>query len=103
LERPRAGLVEPEAAAEGVFVMSFTQLDPTLPVSVEGKGAGFAFAVIDYGQEHHLIWVVAIDGTGEIWSAPNPKVRMQSNWTMGRKISPPGNVEPLRTAAAATG
>ena len=83
--------------------MTFTQLDPTLPVSVEGKGSGFAFAVIDYGQEHHLIWVVAIDGTGEIWSAPNPKVRMQSNWTMGRKISASGNVEPLRTAAAATG
>jgi hypothetical protein len=83
--------------------MSFTQLDPTLPVFVEGKGTGFAFAVIDYGQEHHLIWVVAIDVTGEIWSAPNPKVRMQSNWTMGRKISAPANVEPLRTAAVATG
>ncbi len=83
--------------------MSFKQLNPTMPVSVEGKGTGFAFAVIDYGQEHHLIWVVAIDGTGEIWSAPNPKVRVQSNWTMGRKIAPPTNVEPLRTAAAAAG
>jgi hypothetical protein len=72
-------------------------------VSVEGKGSGFAFAVIDYGQEHHLIWGVAIDGTGEIWSAPNPKVRMRSNWTMGRKSPPASNVEPLRTAAAAQG
>ena len=44
-------------------VMSFTQLNPTLPVTVEGKGKGYAFAVIDYGQEHHLIWVVALDGT----------------------------------------
>ncbi|MBU4435362.1 MAG: hypothetical protein KKC14_13210 [Alphaproteobacteria bacterium] len=83
--------------------MTFKQLNPTIPVSVDGKGSGFAFAVIDYGQEHHLIWVVAIDGTGEIWSAPNPKVRVQSNWTMGRKIAPPAKVEPLRTAAAATG
>jgi len=87
----------------GRLAMSFQQLNPTLPVTVEGKGSGFAFAVIDYGQEHHLIWVVAIDGTGEIWSAPNPKVRVQSNWTMGRKIAPPANVESLRTAAVAAG
>lgn len=32
--------------------MRFTQLDPQLPVTVGGKGAGYAFAVIDYGQEH---------------------------------------------------
>ena len=62
----------------------FTQLDPTIPVHVLGKGDGYAIAVIDYGQEHNLIWVTAIDATGEIWCAPNPKVRMQKNWTMGR-------------------
>ena len=81
--------------------MSFTQLDPTVPVTVEGKGDGFAFAVIDYGQEHHLIWVVAIDATGEIWSAPNPKVRVQGNWTLGRQRPPKDNIEPLRPAASA--
>lgn len=64
--------------------MSFTQLEPTIPVTVEGKGSGYAFAVIDYGQEHNLIWVTAINETGEIWCAPNPKVRMATNWTMGR-------------------
>ena len=66
--------------------MSFTQLDPPLPLVVEGKGPGFAVAVIDYGQEHNLIWVTAITETGEIWCAPNPKVRMQSNWSLGRDI-----------------
>lgn len=65
--------------------MTFTQLDPPLPLTVLGKGDGFAVAVIDYGQEHNLIWVTAISETGEIWCAPNPKVRMQANWTMGRK------------------
>ena len=65
--------------------MSFQQLDPPLPVHVLDKGAGFAFAVIDYGQEHNLIWVTAINDTGEIWCAPNPRVRLQANWTMGRK------------------
>jgi hypothetical protein len=70
--------------------MSFQQLDPPLPVHVLDKGAGYAFAVIDYGQEHNLIWVTAINDTGEIWCAPNPRVRLQANWTMGRKM--PGAV-----------
>ncbi|WP_241657324.1 hypothetical protein [Aurantiacibacter suaedae] len=65
----------------------FTQLDPALPVFVEGKGKGLAHAVIDYGPEHNLIWVTAIDASGEIWCASNPKVRMQANWTMGRARS----------------
>ena len=64
--------------------MSFQQLDPPIPVHILDKGAGFAIAVIDYGQEHNLIWVTAINDTGEIWCAPNPRVRMQANWTMGR-------------------
>ena len=66
--------------------MSFTQLSPSLPVFVEGKGNGVAFAVIDYGEEHNLIWVVALDTNGEIWCSPNPKVRMRANWTMGRSV-----------------
>jgi len=64
--------------------MSFSQLNPSLPVTVEGKGV--AFAVIDYGEEHNLIWVVALDESGEIWCSPNPKVRMRANWTMGRGL-----------------
>ncbi len=62
----------------------FVQLNPPLPVTVEDKGAGYAIAVIDYGQEHNLIWVTAISETGEIWCAPNPRVRLQPNWTMSR-------------------
>ncbi len=42
--------------------------------------------MIDYGPEHNIIWVTAIDDTGEIWCAPNPKVRFRSNWTMGRWV-----------------
>ena len=62
----------------------FTQLNPPMPVHVLGKGDGLAVGMIDYGPEHNLIWVTAIDGTGELWCAPNPQVRMQKNWTMGR-------------------
>jgi len=67
--------------------MSFTQLSNPLPVYVVDKGKGLALAVIDYGPEHNLIWVTALDESGEIWCAPNPKVRMQANWTMGRARS----------------
>ena len=62
----------------------FTQLNSPMPVTVLDKGKGVAFAVIDYGLEHNLIWVTALDSSGEIWCAPNPKVRMQANWTAGR-------------------
>ena len=60
------------------------QLNPPLPVYVIDKGKGYAIAVIDYGQEHNLIWVTALDANGEIWCAPNPAVRLQVNWTIGR-------------------
>ena len=44
--------------------MSFHQLNPAIPVTVIGKGDGYAIAVIDYGQEHNLIWVTALNELG---------------------------------------
>ncbi len=66
----------------------FTQLNPTVPLHVLGKGDGYAIGMIDYGQEHNLIWVTALDTSGEIWCAPNPTVRLGRNWTMGRTENP---------------
>ena len=66
----------------------FTQLNPTIPVHVLGKGDGYAIGMIDYGQEHNLIWVTALDESGELWCAPNHKVRLGKNWTMGRSENP---------------
>lgn len=74
--------------------MSFTQLASPIPVHVLDKGKGLAFAVIDYGAEHNLIWVTALDDSGEIWCAPNPLVRFQANWTLGRSAPAP----PVATA-----
>ena len=65
----------------------FSQLDPPLPIHVLGKGDGYAIGIIDYGLEHNLLWLTAISETGEIWCAPNPEVRMQANWSAGRKRS----------------
>jgi len=59
------------------------QLNPSIPMSCP-KGNGRAIAVIDYSEEDHLIWVIALDDTGEIWSYQNPFVRMQQNITMNR-------------------
>jgi hypothetical protein len=71
-------------AVASCMAMAFTQLDPPIPLTVLEKGDGFAVGVIDYGQEFDLLWVVALNESGEIWSAPNPQVRMQGNWSMGR-------------------
>lgn len=62
----------------------FTQLNPPIPLRVLSKGDGYAIGLIDYGQEHDLIWVTALNDSGEIWCAPNPQVRLGKNWTMGR-------------------
>lgn len=64
----------------------FTQLDPTIPMATS-KGDGLAFAVIDYGIEHDLLWVVALDDSGEIWCVPNSEVRVAANWSIGRRLA----------------
>lgn len=64
--------------------MTILQLNPSVPLDTP-LGKGHAILVIDYGEDHHLIWTVVIDETGEIWSFPNPRVRAQQNMTMERR------------------
>jgi len=59
------------------------QLNPMLPV-ITPKGSGYAFLVIDYSQEHHLLFSVIIDDTGEIWTFNNKEIRATVNITMDR-------------------
>lgn len=54
------------------------QLRPTLWLSTP-KGIGLAHFMIDYGEEHDLLWVVFDDATGEIWTWSNDKVRAIKN------------------------
>ncbi|HWK35922.1 hypothetical protein [Sphingomonas sp.] len=79
----------------------FTQLDPPIPLHVIGKGDGYAIAVIDYSQEHDLVWVTALDDGGEIWCAPNPIVRLRKNWTIGRTPRAAADPTEPRGASAA--
>lgn len=68
--------------------MSILQLNPTIPVYIpEDDEKGQAIFIIDPSTENHLLWVIAMDKTGEIWTLPNPSVRLQWNITMGRHLS----------------
>lgn len=67
------------------------QLNPTIPMSTK-RGAGYALMVLDYSQEHDLIWVIALTENGEIWAIPNSEVRLEKNYTFNR-ITPPVTVE----------
>ena len=59
------------------------QLNPPIPV-MSPKGKGLAHALIDYGAEYDLLWVVFQDETGECWTWSNKEIRGQANVTMGR-------------------
>ncbi len=58
------------------------QLNPPIPVDTP-DGPGLAHGWIDYGAEHHLLWVVLRDD-GQCWTYSNEKIRGQKNITMGR-------------------
>lgn len=59
------------------------RIDPPLPLDTP-KGKAMAHFLIDYGPEHHLLWVCFQDETGECWTWPNAEIRLQSNTSMGR-------------------
>ena len=58
------------------------QLDPMIPMMTP-KGKGFAFLVLDYSQEHHLLFTVALT-SGEIWTFPSTDLRFQNNFSLER-------------------
>lgn len=60
------------------------QLDPYIPIWHAKHGTGYAIGWQDYSQEHHLVWICAFDKSGEVWEIPNPEIRLQFNYTMGR-------------------
>lgn len=61
-----------------------TQLNPTIPIKRVSDGMkGYAFLVIDYSQEHNLLFTCAMDD-GEIWTLSNQEIRIQKNISLGR-------------------
>jgi hypothetical protein len=53
------------------------------------KMEGYAFLVIDYSQEHNILFTCAMDN-GEVWTLSNKEIRFQKN------ISLEGNDEPVQ-------
>ena len=47
---------------------------------------GYAFLVIDYSQEHYILFVCAMDN-GDIWALNNKELSMQNNPSLGRFIN----------------
>jgi hypothetical protein len=60
------------------------QLNPTIPIiRISDKMNGYAILIIDYSQEHHLLFVCAMDN-GEIWTLNNKEIRVQKNISLER-------------------
>jgi len=71
--------------------VSYTELHREQPLDVlpggeYPAGSGRAIAVIDYGPSDNLLWVVAMDATGECWTVPNKAVRFTKNISLGRRV-----------------
>jgi len=60
------------------------QLNPMIPiVRNSDQMNGFAFLVIDYSQEHYLLFTCAMDN-GEIWTLYNTEISFQNNFSLQR-------------------
>lgn len=59
------------------------QLNPQIPM-VTPKGKGYANFLVDRGMEFDNEWIVFLEN-GEIWSFLNNEVRLEKNYTYGRK------------------
>lgn len=62
------------------------QLNPMLPIiRVSDSMKGYAFLVIDYSQEHDILYSCVMDN-GEIWTLSNREIRAQENISLGRTL-----------------
>ncbi len=60
------------------------QLNPAIPLwHVPTKSPCYAYVLIDYSQDHDLLWVCVLK-SGEIWAVPNKDLRGQENFSLGR-------------------
>lgn len=84
--------------------MSVTRIDPSLPLDTP-KGKGSAHFLIDYSEEHHLLWVVFLDEDGSCWTFSNPEVQLRPNETMRpkRKKLDPEFIEAIAKSGCAGG
>ena len=57
-----------------------------IPIIRKSDGMkGYTFLVIDYSQEHFILFVCAMDN-GDIWTYDNREISLQNNPSLGRNI-----------------
>jgi hypothetical protein len=62
------------------------QLNPMIPIfRVSDEMEGYAFLVIDYSQEHNLLFTCAM-ANGEIWTLSNKDIKFCKNISLDRKL-----------------
>ena len=62
------------------------QLNPMIPIIRKSdKMKGYAFLIIDYSQEHYILFVCCLDN-GDIWTLNNTEISIQENQSLGRKF-----------------
>ena len=62
------------------------QLNPMIPIIRKSDGMkGYAFLVIDYSQEHYLLFTCAMEN-GDIWTLDNREISLQNNPSLGRHL-----------------
>jgi hypothetical protein len=60
------------------------QLNPMIPIiRIKDGVEGYAFLVIDYSQEHNLLFTCAMND-GEIWTLSNQEIRFCTNISLDR-------------------
>jgi len=58
------------------------RIDPPLPLD-SPRGPCWAHFLIDYGSEHHLLFVCFLAASGECWTFKSTEIRLQPNPTLG--------------------
>jgi hypothetical protein len=71
------------------------RLDPPIPVTITAKTLpagiksksrrGWCYAWERCGIDGHRMWVVVLDETGDVVDVPQPEIRVDPNWSYGRR------------------
>lgn len=71
--------------------MNLIQLPIPFPIEIVGgkgwagpTGPGMAVGWFQPHIEHHIVWIIFLDSTGQCWEVENPFIRARPNFTWGR-------------------
>jgi hypothetical protein len=61
-------------------------MSETLPPNVKALNRkGWCYAWRETGIDGHRLWIVVMDETGEVVDVPQPEIRVDANWSYGRR------------------